>query len=350
MKFSIIVPVYNVENYIKQCVDSIIGQFYQNFELILVDDGSIDFSGNICDDYQRAYPEKVTVIHKDNQGVLAARIDGIKSAKGEFCVFVDSDDFIEPHLLSTIDDYLNRDIEVDVLLYSFIYNRNGKKDNRFKIVAEDGYIWEGEEKKQIYEKISTTFEITSIWTKAIRTSILKQDDTDYRQYYGKNMAEDLLHSLYSLTVARKIMYTDKTLYNYRINDESLSRSFRVETLDKKNTIFVYEKILEYLKIWDMDTYDMKQRVNAKWFNEAIYMISRSYEESRCKFDRQAVLQYDWNRLIPLGIIETENEYENEVYKKLYNWWTNKDYRRIQRYFVKKKYYQMIKKLKRKLLK
>lgn len=350
MRFSVIVPVYNVENYIEQCLDSILNQTYQNFEVILVDDGSTDRSAKLCDEYGIRHYQKIKVLHKKNQGVLAARVDGICNANGQFCVFVDSDDFVEPNLLEVVDSYLNRDLEVDILLYSFVYYRNGKKDNRFKAVAGDGYIWTEDSKREIYEKISCGSEITSIWSKAIRTSVLKEDPTNYALYYGKNMAEDLLQSLFPLTKARKIMYTDKTLYNYRINEESLSRSFRAETIDKKNSIYVYEKVLEYLKIWKLDNKEMRDKVDAKWFNDAIYIITQSYEMSSDKDSKNAVLNYDWSKLIPEKVYDENNRFENNIYKKLYSMWIKKDYRSIHRYFLKKKGYQKIRELKRKLLK
>ena len=90
MRFSVLVPVYNVENYIEQCLDSILGQTFQDFELVLVDDGSTDRSGIICDEYQTLYPKQIKVIHKENQGLISARRIGIKEATGEFCIFVDS--------------------------------------------------------------------------------------------------------------------------------------------------------------------------------------------------------------------------------------------------------------------
>lgn len=97
-KFSIIVPVYNIAGYLKQCLDSIIAQTYKNFEVILVDDGSTDKSGEICDIYSSKY-KNIRIIHKSNGGLSQARNYGFKEAKGEYIVFVDSDDYIEPYSL-----------------------------------------------------------------------------------------------------------------------------------------------------------------------------------------------------------------------------------------------------------
>ena len=91
---SVIVPVYNVENYLKRCLDSIINQTYQNIEIILIDDGSTDNSGNLCEDYKKI-DNRIKVVHKTNGGLSDARNTGIKKAKGKYITFVDSDDYVE---------------------------------------------------------------------------------------------------------------------------------------------------------------------------------------------------------------------------------------------------------------
>lgn len=93
-KISIIVPIYNVEKYIRQCLDSIVNQTYRNLEIILVDDGSPDACGAVCDEYAKM-DGRITVIHKENAGVGAARNDGIDRATGEWLMFVDPDDWLE---------------------------------------------------------------------------------------------------------------------------------------------------------------------------------------------------------------------------------------------------------------
>ncbi len=101
MFFSIIVPVYKVENYLNRCVDSILEQSFRDFELILIDDGSPDRCGEICDAYA-ACDDRVVVIHQENQGVQAARNAGLDRMKGEYVILVDSDDWVEPGLLEGI--------------------------------------------------------------------------------------------------------------------------------------------------------------------------------------------------------------------------------------------------------
>ena len=94
---SIIVPVYNVEKYLEKCIDSILNQSYQNLEIILIDDGSTDNSGSICDEYKKK-DQRVQVIHQKNQGQSSARNAGLNIAKGSYIGFVDSDDWIEQNM------------------------------------------------------------------------------------------------------------------------------------------------------------------------------------------------------------------------------------------------------------
>lgn len=101
MKISVIVPIYKVEKYLNQCIDSILKQTFEDFELILVDDGSPDNSGAICDEYA-AIDKRVVCIHKENGGLSSARNAGIEIARGEYIVFIDSDDFIASNMLDVI--------------------------------------------------------------------------------------------------------------------------------------------------------------------------------------------------------------------------------------------------------
>lgn len=118
--FSIVVPVYKVEQYLKNCVDSILKQDYDNFEMILVDDGSPDKCPEICDCYAKD-DLRVTVIHKPNGGSSSARNAGIKAARGKYIIFVDSDDYWNSDkALSILYDKLNREKQIDVLLYNSI--------------------------------------------------------------------------------------------------------------------------------------------------------------------------------------------------------------------------------------
>lgn len=125
MKFSVIVPVYNVEQYVRMCVDSIIKQKYKDYEIILVDDGSTDNSGKLCDDVAREHPNFVKVIHKENGGLSSARNAGLKIAVGDYIVFVDSDDYIDESSLVKIDGMIERYSPDVIALYGYKFNEKG---------------------------------------------------------------------------------------------------------------------------------------------------------------------------------------------------------------------------------
>lgn len=126
IKLSIIVPIYGVEQYLRKCVDSLLSQDLGNYEIILVDDGSPDSCPQICDSYAEAY-ENIRVLHRENGGLSAARNSGIEVAQGEYVMFIDSDDYIEPNVLGGLLAQVERE-ELDVLRYNYQNVRIAKRE------------------------------------------------------------------------------------------------------------------------------------------------------------------------------------------------------------------------------
>ena len=118
IKYSIVVSIYNIEKYISKCIESIINQTYTNIELILVDDGSKDSSGSICDSYALK-DNRIKVIHKQNAGLGMARNTGLENATGDYILFIDGDDFIDLKLLETVNKYLS-DKKYDIVSYDSV--------------------------------------------------------------------------------------------------------------------------------------------------------------------------------------------------------------------------------------
>lgn len=142
MRFSIIVPVYNTERYLKKCIDSILIQKFSDFELILVDDGSEDGCGDMCDQYAE-YDSRVRVIHKKNMGVSAARNDGLDKASGDYILFVDSDDWIENNCLEVLNDVITENIDVVVFGLKKIFK------NKIDIILPELYVKSEEIKEKL---------------------------------------------------------------------------------------------------------------------------------------------------------------------------------------------------------
>lgn len=352
MKFSILVPVYNVEQYIEQCVESLLCQsFIGEYEIILVDDGSTDSSGKICDKYAKEYPEKVKVIHKKNEGLVSARQAGIAAAEGEYSLFVDSDDFAETNLLETVETVLNKNLHTDMVIYSFRYFLNGKTSERKATLTSNETVFTADNKKELYNALIATNFITSLWTKALKTEILRKDPTDYSLYYDKNMAEDWFRSIHLITAADKIAYINEPLYNYRTNEESISRSFRPETIEKKNTLYVYKRFMEYLPLWGMNDTEHMKKLDARWLNEVIYTFKQYYEHARNAEGRKAVVDFDWDSMLPDGAKEqTDNPFENKTSRELYNLIKAKKYSRLCLISAQKKACRKLRNIKTRLLK
>ena len=146
VRLSIVVPVYNVEQYLRKCVFSLVHQDFKNYEVILIDDGSTDSCPDICDEYALKYNTSniihntcpIRVIHQENAGLSAARNTGIAAAKGEYVMFVDSDDYIEPNVLGGLMEQVERD-KLDVLRYRLQYVRLVKNERVKELRSERGY-------------------------------------------------------------------------------------------------------------------------------------------------------------------------------------------------------------------
>ena len=160
---SVIVPVYNVEKYLKKCIQSIINQTYKNLEIILVDDGSSDNSGKICDEFAQK-DNRIKVIHKTNGGLSDARNAGLDVMSGEWVSFVDSDDFVSPYYIENL-HYLVNKYDVDMAITSFVrfFNENTKLSSN-KISNQEVLIHNPDEaiKNMLYGKyysVSACFKI-----------------------------------------------------------------------------------------------------------------------------------------------------------------------------------------------
>lgn len=173
-KLSIVVPVYNVEKYLNQCIDSILGQSFRDFELIIVDDGSKDRSGSICDEYAKA-DSRVIVIHTENHGVVTARRTGVNCARGEYTAFVDSDDWLDLDFYRSIFETTG-EANADVLVCNRVSRAAGSVETT---MFQPGYY----DRKQlestvlpqmIYDMSEERYFISpSLWDKVFRTELLK---------------------------------------------------------------------------------------------------------------------------------------------------------------------------------
>ena len=219
--FSVIVPVYNVESYLKQCIDSILAQTYRNFELILVDDGSQDSSGAICDEYA-VRDSRIIVIHKENQGQLSARMSGLDAAAGEYICFVDSDDLIIPDYLHEAEKVVAA-LSIDVITFKWMkINALGQQLAEEEAIFRNGRV----SKETYFKKVLSSANLNSLCKKICKRTLF-DFDTDYTALYQIRNGEDLLQSMPIVFKANTFYYIDQALYLYRVNEESVTHKYRV---------------------------------------------------------------------------------------------------------------------------
>ena len=222
--FSIVVPVYNSEKYLDICINSILNQTYQDFELILVDDGSTDNSGEICDKFQISNPTKIKVIHQSNVGLPLARIIGFHEAEGLYIYNADNDDILDLNLLEKVKAAIDKS-NADVIVFSAtqIDIDGNQKDGYIRHLFSEGNV----DLYDYWYKWVTTSGLNVLWLKVIKRELLNQQfEQEIKDYIHTNSAEDLLYSMPVIRNASSIYYLDQSLYYYRINPESISQNFQ----------------------------------------------------------------------------------------------------------------------------
>lgn len=263
VKFSILIPVYQVEEFLEECIDSIKMQTFDDYEVIMIDDGSKDNSGEICDKYA-AGDNRVKVIHKKNEGLLLARRDAIKMAKGEYLVFVDSDDKMEKNELQEINEVLKK-YDVDIVLFNAYLYCNGQKKVFFKDLFKET-VYYGEDTKVFLSQMTKDFSINGMWLKAVRNTIVdKENDYSICKYVSNG--EDLLQSAVLYERANSVYYLNKTLYNYRINDKSMTKNYSENYY--KSFRCAFERLIESLK---------KKGLEDQIDNARILLVDRAFED------------------------------------------------------------------------
>lgn len=234
MTFSIIVPVYNVESYLEQCVESILAQTYPDYEVLLIDDGSTDASGSICDRYAAGHPF-IRVIHQNNQGLSGARNRGLKAAKGDWIAFVDSDDWIEPDMLETLQKHIQK-TGADV--YSFNARKvgyTGEVIEKLLYAVEDDVILMGDEKKKFEYYFHDLMRYQWGWEvcfRIFRRKWILEHGLEFLPTQ-KVFAEDYLFTFQYLLYAEKVERICDILYNYRQREQSLMNSLDETTMLKR---------------------------------------------------------------------------------------------------------------------
>lgn len=250
MKFSIIIPVYNVEDYVAECLDSILQQTYQDYEIILIDDGSTDNSGKICETYAQRYPDHIRLIHQENQGLVKTRVTGLHRAGGEICIFVDSDDALRRDALEKINEAFEN-TGCDLVLYGLSRDPDFSRA-AYTIPLGKGQCFEGKSKKNLYALMVTCGKMNSMCIKATRKEVYDHFLRNYVANPDMTYGEDLYLSLPLITHAEKITWLGENLYFYRNRAGSMVNSF-CPSLHRSVKI-VQMEMEKYISLWEIQDY------------------------------------------------------------------------------------------------
>lgn len=314
MKYSFIVPIYNVENYLKKCIDSLLAQTYGSFEIILVDDGSTDSSGAIADEYAEKYSEIIQVIHQVNTGQGGARNTGITVASGDYLLMVDSDDYVSENMLEILDGYLEK-YNCDILIFNYIEVKKSGEQQMQYLHEESPYtqITPGQ----------FILELAAPWNKVFRASLFQESDIQFpnRIYY-----EDLATSPCLALHANQIGAIDTALYYYvqresstmhsrdtqRMTDVCKAMEIVLNYFKKCGRFEQYHQELEYLTVSHVLIATIQRMLQVRYEYEKIRTLERFVEKYFCNY--------------------IDNPYIQEIINK-------PEYRRVKR-IVEKKHFEL----------
>lgn len=250
---SIVIPVYNSEKTLRRCLESVIGQLFTNWELILVDDGSNDKSGDICDEYA-AKDQRIKVFHKKNGGVSSARNIGLEHAKGEWIVFVDADDFVKESYLAHLLEHSQKHVDL-VISYAEIHSGNKIQKESYPSKLVD---------KTNFESMFIDNDMnwhTSPWSKLYKRCIVEEHHLRFCE--GMHIGEDAVFLYSYMLYSNRIYISNDTDYCYfAYNEGSLTK--RVNSLDSEILAYNQIRVIVQSMILKRSIKSFKALKNLNW--------------------------------------------------------------------------------------
>lgn len=299
---SVVVPIYNVEKYMVRCIDSIINQTYRNLEIILVDDGSLDNSGKICDEYKNK-DDRIKVIHKKNGGLSDARNKGLDISNGKYILFIDSDDYIHKNMIEILyNNLISTNADISICKFKIIYDEiNNENEDEFTNQIE---VFD---KKSVFQNF---FNDKSLETIVAWNKLYKKELFDTIRYPFGKIHEDeyVIHHL--LYKTEKVVYTTAELYYYIKREGSITaKKSSKRIMDKMEA---YRDRVDFYREKDMMAYYKRFAYWYCWLcREQKYLLNK---DSEYKLYKQK-LNNEFNQIY----VELKEEFKNKKkkYIKLY---------------------------------
>ena len=273
MKISVLVPVFNVEAYVAECIESVVNQTHKDFELILVNDGSTDKSQAICAQYVLHHPGKIRSISTENKGPLHARSKAIEAATGDILVFLDGDDCLRNDALEQIAGCFHVH-SCDMVLFN-TGTCEGFPTREITHALENGAVFELASKKQLYRQLILGGIPNSVCLKALRAE--RAAIPEHLCRYHTKHGEDLLLSAWFITNCEKIVYLNEGLYHYRDRPGSAVHSFDIQRKESIKT--VHTELEKCIAQWGMP--ELKPLHNTRkvkgWIENLVFLIKHKQQ-------------------------------------------------------------------------
>lgn len=278
-KVSIVVPIYNSENYLKYCLETIINQTYSNLEILLINDGSVDNSLEICREYEQK-DNRIKLFNIPNSGVSVARNIGIKNATGEFITFVDSDDWME---LNAIEFGVDKAMKTnaDVIIWSYFKNYPNKEEELSLLPGGNKSFTNDKDLlflKSIYQfygedRLLNAVSAGTTWGKFYKSNLIKDNNIKFKKELTRS--QDVVFGLEAFNTAKLIKYYDIPLYHYRINNSSTCSGTRF--IDDTKTPF--NSLLDEMKSFSEQFKDkgkFEKVINARAVQVILWHLDHKY--------------------------------------------------------------------------
>lgn len=290
MLFSIIIPAFNAEKYIEKCIQSILVQSFQDWETIIVNDGSTDRTGEIIEKFA-CIDERIRVIHKQNNGQLYARRSGIEIARGEYLLFLDSDDYWNPNCLSILANAI-AEYDADVIMFPAVRIGDTRVFQEYLNKISDSEMWIS--KAHFYSVLISGTKYNSLCLKAWRSSLFLEDASDYSKFSSVSWGEDRVQLLHPITQAQKILYIPDVLYSYTDNPSSVIHTVEVSRIPIMLNNDAFHHLYTYMKRWNMDLPEYRELIAVHYLRNYMNVYYNIRKACINKAEKRMLRKYDWN--------------------------------------------------------